>query len=680
MKIAGVTLHNLKCFEGTHSVTGLAECVTTRKPIILFGGLNGAGKTTLFEALLLCLYGQANTTLWPTKGAKRENYLSYILSVTNSNAKTKKNYYTELWIQLDIDDVDIGGTQQSISIKRSWAIEAYKDKVEEKGLEIIQNGEPIPYFSEEEYENFIRNELIPQEISQFFLFDGEKIQDFVRDEDREFAESFEAVLGISLYKQLYDDLAVTRSRIVSKYNQNKNVKIELNKIEGEILDLETKIQDNEEKIEELQAQIDNIDEKVAEIEAYTKRVTSLDVHTKEEYETEKERLIKRKAVLEEKIFQTTQDELPFVMIASLGEKLKQQLAEEQELNQAQAAQKAAETKIEWIVSQLFQGKESEPPLTTAQKEFYRKKLIDILQEAFKVKSTKNVQVIHRLSGHDIAKINEKLNLTQDIVKELPQNLSELQIIESRLSKIRQAEIRAMDDKVKALYEQRGVLMERKRVLLREIEDCKTDILNFQEQITSNKRKRTELEEKATQTEKMQKQIEYCKKLRKAIDVFSHRFRARKVELLENLTLEMWNNLVRKKEFVSRIEIDPEKYFTINLYDARGRLLDKTKLSAGEKELLAISLIWALSQLTSRSLPIVIDTPLGRLDSEHRANIVTNYFPQASHQVIILSSDEEIIGQEYKAISPFVSKHFLIKDGQDIQGSIIQEGYFNTNGR
>ena len=679
MIIAGLTLHNFKCFEGTHSVTGLAEDVSPEKPVILLGGLNGAGKTTFFEALLLCLYGHANTALWPSKGAKRENYLSYILSVTNNEAKTKKNYYTELWIQLDIDQVDIGGTEQSISIKRSWKIEAYKNRVDEKPLEIIQNGEPIPYFSEEEYENFIRNELIPQEISQFFLFDGEKIQDFVRDEDKEFARSFEAVLGISLYKQLQDDLATTRSRIVSKYNQDKNVRIELNKVEGEILDFETQIQDNEERIEDLITKIGLIDEEIVEIEAYTRRVTSLDVRTKEDYDSEKERLNKRKGALEERIFQAIQDDLPFVMTASLGERLKQQLTKEQELNQARSAQKAVQSKIDLIVHKLFDEQNSEPPLTIEQKGFYKRHSITILQEAFEVKLTEEVKVIHRLSDYDIAKINQRLNLTRDKAKDLPQNLNELQIIESGLSKIRQAEMKAMDEGVKELYEKRGQLLEKKRSIEEEIENCRTTILNFKEQIVSKKRKRTELEERATKTEKMQKQIEYCKQLREAINVFSHRFRARNVELLENFILKMWTRLIRKKDLVSRIEIDPERYFTINLYDMRGRLLDKTKLSAGEKEILAISLIWALSQLTNRSLPIVIDTPLGRLDSQHRFNIVSNYFPKASHQVIVLSSDEEITGKEYEAIAPFVSKHFLIEDGQDIQGSIIREGYFNING-
>jgi len=294
-----------------------------------------------------------------------------------------------------------------------------------------------------------------------------------------------------------------------------------------------------EKIEDLIAKIDQINDKIAEIEAYTRRVTSLDVRTKEEYDSEKERLNKRKGALEEKIFQTIQDDLPFVMIASLGEDLKQQLTQEQKLNQAQAAQKAAQSKIDLIVHKLFNEQDPEPPLTVEQKRFYKRRLVTILQEAFEVKPTEEVKSIHKLSDHDIAKIKQRLNLTRDKVKDLPQNLNELQIIESGLSKIRQAEMKAMDEEIKELYEKRGRLLEKKQSIEQEIENCRTTVLNLKEQIVSKKRKRTELEDKATQTEKMQKQIEYCKQLRKAINVFSHRFRAKNVELLENFIFKMW---------------------------------------------------------------------------------------------------------------------------------------------
>src|SRR5690606_35866109 len=104
----------------------------------------------------------------------------------------------------------------------------------------------------------------------------------------------------------------------------------------------------------------------------------------------------------------------------------------------------------------------------------------------------------------------------------------------------------------------------------------------------------------------------------------------------------------------------------------GNEIDKTKMSAGEREIYAISLLWALVQVSGKKLPIIIDTPFGRLDSHHRKNLVKSYFPQASHQVILLSQDEEIVGQYYEMIKPYVAKELTITN--EGTHSIITEGY------
>jgi DNA sulfur modification protein DndD len=89
-----------------------------------------------------------------------------------------------------------------------------------------------------------------------------------------------------------------------------------------------------------------------------------------------------------------------------------------------------------------------------------------------------------------------------------------------------------------------------------------------------------------------------------------------------------------------VQIDTET-FKLSLYDHDGETLPKHRLSAGEKQILAISLLWGLANASGRQLPVAIDTPLGRLDSEHRNHLVERYFPQASHQVMLLSTDTEI---------------------------------------
>jgi DNA sulfur modification protein DndD len=100
------------------------------------------------------------------------------------------------------------------------------------------------------------------------------------------------------------------------------------------------------------------------------------------------------------------------------------------------------------------------------------------------------------------------------------------------------------------------------------------------------------------------------------------------------------------------------------------------LSAGERQLLAVATLWGLAHESGRHLPTVIDTPLSRLDSRHRSALVKNYFPQASHQVILLSTDEEVVAQYQAELAPFVSRYYLIENDEKKRTSRFSDGYFD----
>src|SRR6185436_7598303 len=92
----------------------------------------------------------------------------------------------------------------------------------------------------------------------------------------------------------------------------------------------------------------------------------------------------------------------------------------------------------------------------------------------------------------------------------------------------------------------------------------------------------------------------------------------------------------------------------------GRELSPERLSAGERQLLAVSTLWGLARASGRPVPVVIDTPLGRLDSTHRQHLLERYFPQASHQVILLSTDKEIDEAAYAKLKPAVSRAYTLR--------------------
>jgi DNA sulfur modification protein DndD len=116
-------------------------------------------------------------------------------------------------------------------------------------------------------------------------------------------------------------------------------------------------------------------------------------------------------------------------------------------------------------------------------------------------------------------------------------------------------------------------------------------------------------------------------------------------------------------------------FEVKLRDQSNDIIPREQLSAGEKQILAISILWGLSKTSGRPLPVIIDTPLGRLDSEHRMNLVRNYFPQAGHQVILLSTDTEVDKPLFAELKPFVSHCYHLIFSADEKRSIAREEYF-----
>jgi len=173
-----------------------------------------------------------------------------------------------------------------------------------------------------------------------------------------------------------------------------------------------------------------------------------------------------------------------------------------------------------------------------------------------------------------------------------------------------------------------------------------------------------------------RKIKFAAKVRETMRQFRIRVLERKIKQIEGLILESFQQLLRKKELVTSIKIDPETY-RMTLFGGNGQELHADRLSAGERQLLAVSTLWGLARASGRPLPTIIDTPLGRLDSLHRANLVENYFPYASHQVIILSTDEEIGGKHLATLRPRISRTFELSYSQKTRSTEVVPGYFTN---
>lgn len=169
-------------------------------------------------------------------------------------------------------------------------------------------------------------------------------------------------------------------------------------------------------------------------------------------------------------------------------------------------------------------------------------------------------------------------------------------------------------------------------------------------------------------------IKYAHMADTILEEYKIRLQKNKISVVALTMTECYKKLANKKTLINRISMDP---ITLDLYyeDYNGIEINKASLSAGEKQLMVISLLWALALCSKKKLPVIIDTPLSRLDSAHREALITTYFPQASEQTIILSTDSEIDRNYHDVMKNNIGDEFTLIYDDDSKSTTIQRGYF-----
>ena len=168
--------------------------------------------------------------------------------------------------------------------------------------------------------------------------------------------------------------------------------------------------------------------------------------------------------------------------------------------------------------------------------------------------------------------------------------------------------------------------------------------------------------------------ERVKNVQSVLSAYTTQLTQAKIATLGDAIVEGFNQFSHKPDRIRRVELNPET-FAVTLYDTHDHPLLKEELSAGEKQIYTTALLWALAKTSGKALPMVLDTPLGRLDSSHRQLLVERYFPYASHQVVLLSTDTEVDEDLHSLLEPYISHRFHLAYQQAEGLTTIKEGYF-----
>ena len=671
MILRKMSLTNIGLFQGTHEFQ-LCPKITKAKtrPIVLIGGMNGAGKTTILNSLRLCLYGAE--VLGPK--VARSTYERYLFNLIHrsKNLLLKPDSAS---VQIEFEHAYLG-TTDVYQVSRSWTKNG--SGVKEK-LAIQKNGELLQELVSDQWQTFLKD-LIPSGLSDLFFFDGEKIQSLADDiqGSEELANSIRALLGLDLAERLRVDLGIYVKRNISN-TSDKKLYGQLKAIESEMAEL-TK---QKRFLYQRRAKVESSKQLVTgKIEAKERKLAAEGgdfANSRTNLIAEDKRLADKQESLENRIRSMCTTNLPFALVPDLCKELLNQLREEEKLMQKLTVEK----QLKKINRQI--SKDVLPKLKSAG---YGKKpsqqILSIFKNWLDEKSStsrkKKVQIIHGLSLKEKSNIETAIrdaieNISVDIQKtaaSLHKTAEKRRLIQASIAKAPTEDLlRPIMNSLSSLNQQLGQYVQEIKVIDQELR-------TIDNKISELERHQTKLIEKKTAKRKIYDRTSLAKNVRKAMDSYINKITNRKLEQLNHAVLAKYSLLSRKTDTVKSISIDP-KTFNISLSDASGNKIPKDELSAGEKQIFAVSMLWALASTSGRLLPVVIDTPLGRLDSSHRSNLINNYFPFASHQIIILSTDTEVDKNLYKKLSPHISHAYLLKYDKREKVTKASQGYFWKNG-
>lgn len=632
------------------------------KSIFLIGGMNGAGKTAIMEGISYCLYG-----------GKAED----IYRAINRKSLALGNASVSFELEIEMDDFT------PLVVKRSWSagtIDSPKARDLEERLVVVKDGKRVSVQNKQMWQDFIRA-TIPPGITQFFFFDGEKIQEIAADDHSEIRlkSSLEAALGIEYINKLSSDL------LYIKQEERKGF-IEISDEDLEFKESELKLQKS--KLSKMNKEREELKDELQEFkdlhEDAKKRFVAnfnMEPETKDTIrETEKRRIQISNNIsqLDNQIKALSEKYLPYSLLGGMFSGIKEQIESERESAQVEAIRENAGQLAKRIVRAV---EEPEP--------IYRETLSEVKMQELerriymllsKDTSPNAANKILNLSDRDAAKILQKIEeLEKSDVFLLQPLLEERQELESALKAVEDVLRNGVSTQSeKDIFEQIQTEIEgyitqigRKTEQLRILEE---DILSLQKKVKDLEIEIERLYEKHNVSKSKADFIEECDAISGLLNQFVVRMRKNKIYLLQEKTFEMYKLLSSKSGLIKDIAIN-DKTYEITIMDRNGQEIKKSGLSAGEKEVFALALLWGLAQTSELKLPIIIDTPLSRLDSTHRDNIVRNYFPNAGQQVIILSTDTEIDNDYYKILKNNLSGAASLVFNQKQELTSVQSGYF-----
>lgn len=659
MIIDKLVVNNFRVFSGRHEIELTPRSSDGRKrPIVLFGGLNGAGKTTTLMAIRLAFYGRRSLG----RNISQNDYLKLLeKSIHRPKNISLRARFAEVGVEFTFPKF---GREFRFIVKRSW--ESSGSKIIEV-LEIEQDGEVLDELSNEQAQGFL-NDLIPIGISDLFFFDGEKIGELADDiGGAALGNSIKRLIGLDVLETTREDLNSLRRNLTKNSMTAKGINtVEL--LENELGLCEKQIQEIKLEISELDTQAAHLKTAIDGANYELSALGGAWAASREDEIRKETKSIADKDAAERELQNLIAGDLPMALAKGFVDDALRHFENCLHFQKSVWVGKVvSDKKVELsLLLKKSIGSDAHDEFSKAFDSVFKRALNDAEQSHEKTP----------VSETSVAKLNMEVASARSNGKEKARSLVSAvstlnKIIDSAGKNIARA---PLDDTLKPIKSKLDDL-------LAEIAQVEFKMAERSEGLRTTLRKALELARALTKATdnlmdgtKQARALDLARNASCMIKSFAEESTSRKIKGIERQFVESFQRLSRKGDWALHARIDPST-FSVALVDENEREIDKNELSAGEKQIYAIAMLDALAKFSNSGLPVIIDTPLGRLDTVHREKILGNYFPHASEQVIILSTDTEVYEEYLDLIRPYVSHTIGLSYCDETKATKVTDKYF-----
>ena len=644
MRIRRVVLENVGLYAGRNVFE-----FTSEKPVILIGGMNGCGKTTFLESVMLALYGENSSAF---RKSRFRSYSKYLESLIHAGEKSLTSA-----VHLEFEIAEQNHTVYSV--RREWSFHTGK-MVE--SVRVWENGQQNDFLAKN-WTMFVES-MLPCALAEFYFFDGEKIVDMALDTSNvQVKNAMKSMLGIKTLDVLQADLRYVERKYndktpaISELHILENVRVECEKLDqemsalsGEIEALDNEVKSKGNKLSELKQQMTISGEKaMKERESLKKKLELIE----EELNQNNEELL-----------QMTASELPLSMAQNLILQIKVQAQDEYSEHIMQEA-------TSLIDALLYEFTEQHPALGPACSSF--------VEYVKKATSGDDQPAIYNISETGLFQLN---SLVESVFDEVLTRTTDLLAAKADLEKQRDQinsylAIDVNENLIKDIKLQVDAITLEYNETKRNLDDYQAKRADLQKQLDVKRKELEEATDRYIKSEQAsnrgQRLLKYAHMAQKILGAYTVNLQKRKAHVLSKTIARCFGELSRK-DLIQDVLVDPET-LNITYANSLGGQIPSDSLSAGEKQLMVVSILWALAICSNQKLPVIIDTPLARLDSAHRASLVQSYFPNVSMQTIILSTDAEIDTRYLGMMQEHVGDTFTLVYHEDEKRTTVKKGYW-----